>query len=48
MNWQVVFYIDGEGNEPIKDFILGQTDGAIAENDKHLAMQRMNDYKSRS
>lgn len=32
MNWQVVFYIDVEGNEPVKDFILGQTDGAIAEN----------------
>jgi len=29
--WQVVFYIDEEGNEPVKDFILGQTDGAIAE-----------------
>jgi len=31
MNWQVCFYIDEEGNEPVKDFILGQTDGAIAE-----------------
>jgi len=115
MNWQVVFYIDEGSNEPVKDFILGQTDGAIAEilhvlkllsqfniqlgmpyvrkidksgirelrikhgsdiyrilffahtgrkfvllhgilkkrdaipkNDKHLAIQRMNDYKSRS
>jgi len=31
MNWQVVFYTDEEGNEPVKGFILGQTDGAIAE-----------------
>ena len=31
MNWQVIFYIDEEGNEPVKDFILEQPDGAIAE-----------------
>jgi len=31
MNWQVVFYIDADGNEPVKDFILAQSDGAIAE-----------------
>jgi len=31
MNWHVVFYIDTGGNEPVKDFILGQSDGAIAE-----------------
>jgi phage-related protein len=31
MNWQVNFYSDEEGNEPVKDFILGQTDAAIAE-----------------
>src|SRR4030042_6943599 len=31
MDWQVVFYMDGEGNEPVKDFILAQPDGAIAE-----------------
>jgi len=31
MDWQVIFYIDEEGNEPVKDFILGQPDGAIAE-----------------
>ncbi len=31
MIWQVVFYIDDEGNEPVKDFILSQPDGAIAE-----------------
>ena len=31
MYWQVVFYQDKEGNEPVKDFILGQPDGAIAE-----------------
>ena len=30
-DWQVIFYIDKEGNEPVKDFILGQPDGAIAE-----------------
>ena len=30
-DWQIVFYIDEEGNEPVKDFILGQPDGAIAE-----------------
>ena len=31
MDWQVVFYMDEEGNEPVKDFILAQPDGAIAE-----------------
>ena len=31
MDWQVIFYIDKEDNEPVKDFILGQSDGAIAE-----------------
>jgi len=31
VDWQVIFYIDKEGNEPVKDFILGQSDGAIAE-----------------
>ena len=31
MDWQVVFLIDEGGNEPVKDFILGQSDGAIAE-----------------
>jgi len=31
MDWQVVFYMDREGNEPVKDFILAQPDGAIAE-----------------
>ena len=31
MDWQVIFYMDEEGNEPVKDFILGQPDGAIAE-----------------
>ena len=31
MEWQVVFYPDDEGREPVKDFILGQPDGAIAE-----------------
>jgi len=31
VDWQVIFYIDEEGNEPVKDFILGQPDGAIAE-----------------
>ena len=31
VDWQVIFYIDKEGHEPVKDFILGQSDGAIAE-----------------
>jgi phage-related protein len=31
MDWQIVFYMDEEGNEPVKDFILGQPDSAIAE-----------------
>lgn len=29
--WKVEFYIDEDGNEPVKDFILRQADGAIAE-----------------
>ena len=31
MEWQVVFYDDVDGSEPVKDFILAQDDGAIAE-----------------
>ncbi|MBN1160949.1 MAG: type II toxin-antitoxin system RelE/ParE family toxin [Dehalococcoidales bacterium] len=31
MDWQIIFYMDEEGNEPVKDFILAQPDGAIAE-----------------
>lgn len=31
MNWQLVFFIDELGHEPVKDFILKQSDGAIAE-----------------
>ena len=31
MDWHIVFYMDEEGNAPVKDFILGQPDGAIAE-----------------
>jgi phage-related protein len=31
MDWQVAFYMDKVGNEPVKDFILAQPDGAIAE-----------------
>ena len=31
MDWQVVFYMDTAGNEPVKDFIVGQPNGAIAE-----------------
>lgn len=31
MDWQVEFYMDAEGNEPVKDFILAQPNGAIAE-----------------
>ena len=31
MVWQVAFYIDPNGNEPVKYFILAQPAGAIAE-----------------
>ena len=31
MDWNVIFYSDSEGNEPVKDFVLSQSDGAIAE-----------------
>ena len=31
MDWHVVFYMDNRGNEPVKDFILRQSDAAIAE-----------------
>lgn len=31
MKWQVIFYMDKDGNEPVKDFILAQSNGAIAE-----------------
>ena len=31
MGWQVIFYINKGGNEPVKDFVLEQSDGAIAE-----------------
>ena len=31
MAWQNVFYIDDDGSEPVKDFILSQPEGAIAE-----------------
>jgi len=31
VDWQVVFYMDAESNEPVKDFILRQDDGTIAE-----------------
>ncbi len=31
MDWQLVFFIDEHNNEPVKDFILHQPDGAIAE-----------------
>ena len=31
INWQLVFYIDEHNHEPVKDFILQQPDGAIAE-----------------
>jgi len=31
MDWQVVFYVDEDGNEAVKDFILRQPKGAIAE-----------------
>ena len=31
MDWKPVFYEDNKGVEPVKDFILAQSDGAIAE-----------------
>lgn len=31
MTWRVVFYRDDTGTEPVKDFILEQSDGAIGE-----------------
>jgi phage-related protein len=31
MHWRIVFYMDTEGCEPVKDFILEQADSAIAE-----------------
>jgi phage-related protein len=31
MAWQVEFYIDSGGNEPVKDFILAQSKDTIAE-----------------
>jgi phage-related protein len=31
MTWQVEFYNDLEGNEPVKDFVLAQSKGTIAE-----------------
>lgn len=31
MEWQVVFYRDDGGNEPVREFILAQPDGAIGE-----------------
>lgn len=31
MDWQVIFYKDNNGDEPVKKFILEQPDGAIGE-----------------
>lgn len=31
MDWQVVFYKDESGSEPVKEFILNQSDAAIGE-----------------
>ena len=31
MDWRIVFYRDGNGDEPVKDFILEQPHGAIGE-----------------
>jgi phage-related protein len=31
MVWQVEFYVDPDGNEPVKDFVLAQSKGTIAE-----------------
>jgi phage-related protein len=31
MDWRIIFYKDKSGNEPVKEFILNQSDGAIGE-----------------
>jgi len=31
MEWQIDFYSDKDTNEPVKDFILGESPGSIAE-----------------
>jgi phage-related protein len=31
VDWQIIFYIDQDRSEPVKDYILRQSDGAIAE-----------------
>ena len=31
MNWQIVYYSDKGGNEPVNDFICAQSPGAQAE-----------------
>lgn len=31
MDWDVIFYRDSEDNKPVEDFVLSQSDGAIAE-----------------
>jgi phage-related protein len=31
MDWRVIFYKDKNGNEPVKNFILEQPEGAIGE-----------------
>ena len=31
MDWRVIFYRDDNGNEPVKEFILAQSDDAIGE-----------------
>ena len=31
MYWRIIFYKDKSGNEPVKEFILNQSDGAIGE-----------------
>jgi phage-related protein len=31
MKWEIVFYADLDGKEPVKDFILSLRDGTIAE-----------------
>lgn len=31
MEWHVIFYRNKDGNEPVKEFILEQPDGAIGE-----------------
>jgi len=41
MDWKPIFYADAKGIEPVKDFILAQPNGAIAEILHVLKMLRL-------